>query len=244
MPAIRPHPLPEHALLAKYANGVAYTDCYITDVPMRVSHAAYVEAFYTTAVFKLERLLLAWFVSRPSSDVQARRLAAGELDSFAAWDVEARSVNQLLMCDFQGRTRSWLMVAPVQSGDQATTRLYFGSAVVPAANKPTSNAGLGIAFRGLLRFHKVYSKILLSSASSRLARSTFGDRDVHDDALGLAGPHIGAAAVTHDAFLIRDSSQSAACAHAFRWLRRSHLPPPVRSAAYQVHPRLPSARLN
>jgi len=170
MPSIRPHPLPEHALLRKYANGGAYTDCYITDIPKAISHAAYVEAFYTTAVFKLERLLLAWFVSRPSSDEQARRLSAGELNSFAAWDVEARGVNQLLMCDFQGRTRSWLMVAPAQSAGLTSTRLYFGSAVVPSENKSTRHAGLGITFRALLGFHKVYSRVLLSAASSRLAR--------------------------------------------------------------------------
>lgn len=171
MPPIRPHPLPEHALLRKYANGSGYTDCYITEIPTPVSHAAYVEAFYTTAVFKLERLLLAWFVSRPSSDAQARRLAAGELNAFAAWNVEARSVDQLLMCDFQGRTRSWLMVAPVEAGGQGSTRLYFGSAVVPALNRATGQAGLSTAFRVLLGFHKLYSRILLGAARSRLART-------------------------------------------------------------------------
>jgi hypothetical protein len=182
MAPIRSHPLPEHALLRKYANGNGYTDCYITEIPALVSHAAYVEAFYTTAVFKLERLLLAWFVSRPSSDAEARRLAVGELNSFAAWDVEARSFNQLLMCDFQGRTRSWLMVAPVQSGGSTSTRLYFGSAVVPSVNKATGHGGSGITFRALLRFHKVYSRVLLSAASSRLGRATFADHDVQGDA--------------------------------------------------------------
>jgi hypothetical protein len=169
MTPIRSHPLPEHALLRKYADGKAYTDCYVTESPARVSHAEFVEAFYTTAVFKLERLLLAWFVSRPSSDEQARRLAAGELDSFAAWTVEARSVDQLLMCDFQRRTRSWFMVAPVQSGGSTSTRLYFGSAVVPAASNATGHGGLGITFRALLGFHKIYSRVLLSAARSRLS---------------------------------------------------------------------------
>jgi len=125
-------------------------------------------------------MLLTWFVSKPSSDAQARRLAVGDLDTFAAWDVEARSVNQLLMCDFQGRTRSWLMIAPVQSGGSTITRLYFGSAVVPSVNK-AGRAGLGFAFRALLGFHKVYSRVLLSAASSRLARSAFGDHDVQGD---------------------------------------------------------------
>jgi len=170
---IRQHLLPEDALLVKYANAGAYTDCYITEIPASVTHAAYVEAFYTTAVFKLERLILAWFVSRPSSDAQARRLAAGELDSFAAWTVEARSVNQLLMCDFQGRTRSWLMVAPVQGGGPAATRLYFGSAVVPTVNKATGHADLGATYRALLGFHKLYSRVLLSAARSRLLRTAW-----------------------------------------------------------------------
>ena len=170
MSPIQPYALPEHALLGRYAHG-AYTDCYAAEVPTSVSHAEYVEAFYTTAVFKLERLLLAWFVSKPSSDAQARQLAAGELNTFAAWGVEERSVNQLLMSDFKGRTRSWLMVAPVQSGGAATTRLYFGSAVVPIVNKASGQARLGFAFRALLGFHKLYSRVLLRAACSRLARS-------------------------------------------------------------------------
>jgi hypothetical protein len=52
------------ALLAKYAQGGNYTDCYTTKVARPVSHAEYVEAFYTSALFKLERLLLARFVSK------------------------------------------------------------------------------------------------------------------------------------------------------------------------------------
>ena len=47
-----------------------------------------------------------WAISRPSPDTQARDLAIGERDAFAAWSVEDRSENQLLMCDFYGCTRS------------------------------------------------------------------------------------------------------------------------------------------
>ena len=169
---VQPYALPEHALLGRYAHSGAYTDCYVAEVARSVSHAEYVEAFYTTAVFKIERLLLAWFVSKPSTDVQATQLAAGMLNSFAAWNVEARSANQLLMCDFKGRTRSWLMVAPVQSGGVATTRLYFGSAIVPILDKVSGQASPGVAFRALVGFHKLYSTVLLHAARSRLARST------------------------------------------------------------------------
>jgi hypothetical protein len=163
--------LPENALLGRYTRGGAYTDCFTTEVLGSVSHAEYVEAFYTTAVFKLERLILAWLVSKPSSDAQATQLAAGDLDTFAAWSVEGRSVDQLLMCDFNRRTRSWLMVAPIQSGGAATTRLYFGSAIVPIVDKASGEARMGYVYRALLGFHKLYSRVLLRAACSRLSRS-------------------------------------------------------------------------
>lgn len=176
MPPIQPCALPEQALLGKYARGRAYTDCYATEVAGSVSHAEYVEAFYTTAVFKLERFLLAWLVAKPSTDEQARQLAAGALASFAAWSVEERNADQLLMCDFQGRTRSWLMIESVQRGEVATTRLYFGSAVVPIRSRAAEKATLGFTFRALLGFHKLYSKVLLRAASSRVSRSRLARR--------------------------------------------------------------------
>lgn len=172
MPSIHPCELPNGALLSKYQNGGAYADCYVTETEQHVSQAEYVNAFYTTPLFKLERLLLAWLVSKPSTDAQASQLASGTLDSFAAWSVEERCEDQLLMCDFQGRTRSWLMVVPAEGESAASTRLYFGSAVVPA-RAPRAGAqtpGLGLTFRLLLGFHKLYSRALLCSAKSRLMR--------------------------------------------------------------------------
>jgi hypothetical protein len=169
MSSIQACALPDQALLTRYARDGAYTDCYATDIARPVSHAEYVEAFYTGALFKLERLLLAWLVAKPSTDAQAKELASGLLDTFAAWDVEERSINQLLMCDFRGRTRSWLMVAPADSGGSVFTRLYFGSAVVPTPDRSSGRATLGFTFNALLGFHKLYSRALLSAARSRLA---------------------------------------------------------------------------
>lgn len=164
--------LPPGALLSKYQHRGAYADCYATEVTRHVSQAEYVEAFYTTPLFKLERLLLAWLVSKPSTDAQAGQLASGTLDSFAAWSVEERREDQLLMCDFQERTRSWLMAIPVEGESAAGTRLYFGSAVVPAraARGGAQIPDLGLTFRLLLGFHKLYSRALLFSAKSRLMR--------------------------------------------------------------------------
>lgn len=162
-------PLPDHALLARYTRGGGYADCYTTQVAWCVTHAQFVEAFYTGAVFKIERLLIRWFLSRPSTDVEVRQLAAGERSTFAAWRVEERTANQLLMCDIAGSTRSWLMVSPTE-GSQGT-RLFFGSAVVPMVHKPSGQRRMSFLFKALLGFHKVYSRVLLGSARSRLVRA-------------------------------------------------------------------------
>lgn len=163
---IRTCELPPDALLRRYVDAGAYTDCYRLDLPARCTHAEYVAAFYTTWLFKLERAILARFVARPSTDAQAGELARGARDAFAAWTVEARAPDQLLMCDFQHRTRSWLMSV----AESETTRLYFGSAVVPVADARTGEKRMGAAFRALLGFHKLYSRALLRAAAARLAR--------------------------------------------------------------------------
>jgi len=169
MPTIRSCELPADALLNRYTKSGAYADCYFAEIAATVSHAQFVEAFYTTTVFKLERLILRLLVSFPSTDEEARQLAQGKRDSFAAWSVEARATNQLLLSDFRGRTKSWLMVEPLGAG-AAGTRLYFGSAVVPVRSAGTGPAGLGFVFTALLGFHKLYSRILLRTAVSRLSR--------------------------------------------------------------------------
>lgn len=170
MPKVRASHLPAGALLSRYEKDGCHTDCYVTDIPVSVSHEQFVLAFYTTTLFKLERLILKLVVSRPSTDEQAAALASARGEKFAAWSVEDRCSNQLLMCDFQGRTRSWLMTADIENGDIPGTRLFFGSAVVPVRNRRTGVEGLGITFRLLLGFHKLYSVALLSSARVRLIR--------------------------------------------------------------------------
>lgn len=162
--SIRRVDLPPGALLAAYRERGAYTDCYVATLPQPLTLAAFVDAFYTTPLFKLERLILALALRRPSTDFDARRLAVGQRDSFAAWRVEARSADQLLLCDLAGRTRSWLMVAPEPGGG---TRLHFGSAVLPVS-RGDGAPRMGLPFRALLGFHKLYARALLWSAWRRL----------------------------------------------------------------------------
>jgi hypothetical protein len=164
--SITAQPLPEHALLARYAADGSYTDCYATDLPGHFTHAEYVAAFYTTRLFKLERAILRWLVAKPSTDDEAEELARGGRESFAAWTVEDSAPNQLLLCDFLGNTRSWLMVEPRHDG--GVTRLYFGSAVVPRTDRRTGQRRLKRRFRVLLGFHKRYSRALLAAARARL----------------------------------------------------------------------------
>lgn len=156
--------VPEGSLLGAYLRSGGYADCYVLEVSRAVSHAEYVEAFYTTWLFKAERLILTWLISRPSSDREARELALGGRDSFAAWRLEGRREAELLVA--AGRTRSWLMASP----GQGVTRLYLGTAVIPISSGKHSGR-LGAGYETLLGFHKLYSRALLHAAGARLGRS-------------------------------------------------------------------------
>lgn len=160
--------LPDNALLINYARDDTYTDCYRTDVFGVVSHAEFVSAFYSTLLFRIERLILRWAVSKPSTDADVKLLAEGKIDKFAAWYVEGRIEDQILMCDFRNRTRSWLMVSPLHENGGSRTQLYFGSAVVPIGNSKSEKSSFGPSFRALIGFHKIYSVALLHSAKSLL----------------------------------------------------------------------------
>ncbi len=157
--------LPGDALLARYAvadDGTAlphYTDCFATTVAMRVDLASYVHAFYTTPLFRSERLVLRLLGMR-SSDADIEALLAGRQQHFAAWTLEDRTDDQLLMCDVNERTRSWFRVVP-QVPD---TKLYFGSAVIADSDRPPGG------YRLLFKLHRFYSRHLLRAAVRRLDR--------------------------------------------------------------------------
>ena len=161
--------LPENSLLSEYRNNGAYTDCYATDIDRKISQIEYIRAFYTTVPFKVERTILKWAVSKPSTDEEVCLLAEAKVETFAAWDVEARRDDQILLSDYRRRTRSWLMSEPSSSKDGDSTRLYFGSAVVPIRIKETEELRMGKTFSVLLQFHRLYSQVLLSSARSQLS---------------------------------------------------------------------------
>jgi hypothetical protein len=127
-----------------------------------VSLSEFVFAFYTSPVFRIERLLL-FLVGADSTDEQARAVAEGRGETFAVWTVGERTVDQLLMCDRYGKTRSWFRVVPRASGG---TVLQFGSAV---AARPTEmdSVKMSRGFGVLLGFHRLYSRVLLAAARRR-----------------------------------------------------------------------------
>ena len=157
--AVRLAQLPVDALLDRYCQRGDFTDCRAADVPHAVSLAEFITAFYNSPVFRPERWLLGLVLGRGATATDVAGLAAASSERFAAWSVEARQADQILLCDYQGRTRSWLMVVPLPHG----TRLYFGSAVVSARTGSGS-----IVFRALLGFHSAYSHLLLRSAVKAL----------------------------------------------------------------------------
>jgi hypothetical protein len=169
MLSVQPCEIPQNSFLRKYEDGVGFADCYVTDVPGTVSQAAFIEAFYTSPLFKLERTMLWFFASKRATDADARQLAAGMASKFSAWRVEAQSSSEVLLADLTGRTRSWLMALPITApNSMPCTRLYFGSAVVPQPSAGRQKASLGWRFHALLGFHGQYSRLLLRAASRRV----------------------------------------------------------------------------
>ncbi len=161
--------LPHGALIQRYRDMAgAYTDCFTASVGRVVSSTEYVEAFYTTGLFKCERFVL-MLIGRGCNDADVRALAEGKADRFAAWTVEGRAKEQLLVCDFAKLTRSWLMVGPRRDG-QPGTQLYFGSAVVPGEKDKAGNPQPTVGFRVLQPVHAFYARALLRAAVSKISR--------------------------------------------------------------------------
>lgn len=158
--------LPPGSLLAQHATPGDYADCLTVEVPGSITLGEYVAAFYTSAAFRPERWLL-HLIGKGSGDADVRALADGTAQHFAAWSVEARGQDELLLRDFQHRTRSWLKVEAVSgTGETPRTRLYFGSGVGGAGEGGSSRGAFSrVIFRLLLPFHKIYARTLLQGAA-------------------------------------------------------------------------------
>lgn len=156
-------PVPRDSLLQVHAGRAgSYTDCFEVMHPLEADLPAFVQAFYSTWLFRIERVVLSVVLRRRITNADLQALATGKADGFAAWRVEARDGTQILLCDLAGYTRSYLAVAPKDGG---VTRLLFGSAVVAR-----DTSGMGHTLRTLLPLHRLYSRLLLRLAERRLRR--------------------------------------------------------------------------
>lgn len=161
MPDVAPCTVPQDALLQRYVGQVGcYTDCFEATLPGDVALPDFILAFYTTWLFRLEMAVLTIALRRRIRDSDVAALASGATDRFAAWTVEARKADQILLCDVTGGTRSFLAVDRQAGG---RTRLLFGSAVVPS-----KSGALGMATKTLIPVHRFYSKSLLRTACRKL----------------------------------------------------------------------------
>ena len=160
-------PPPAGSFLGKVGQGEGvYTDCFEVGIAADVSFADYITAFYTTPIFRAERLILRLFARAPATDAEARQVGTGEADRFAVWRVAERADNQLLMR--AGRTSSWFMLVPPSSEQDTETTLMFGSVVMPVVDPKTGHPKLGRGVEALLWPHVFYSRLLLSAARHRL----------------------------------------------------------------------------
>jgi len=160
--------LPPDAFLQRYSGNDGYADCFRVDVPGTIGLGRYVEAFYTTWLFRAERAILS-LAGHSSTDADAALVAEGDASRFAAWHVEARAEDQLLTCDVTGRTRSWFKVAPNRD---CSTTLYFGSAVTAVKSGKARRKLMGPAFQVMMPAHILYSRGLLSATRRKIARSS------------------------------------------------------------------------
>ena len=164
MPSVSRIEVPDGSLLHARQRSGCYADAFALEVPVRVTLAQSVRAFCTTPLFRAERLLLGWFLGRPSTDAQVDALAEGRGDSLTVFRVAARTADEILLTAEGGATSSWLKVAPTTSG----TRLLFGSAIERRAVGRDGRPALGRAFRVLMPVHLVYSRALLRATAARL----------------------------------------------------------------------------
>ncbi len=168
--------VPEGAFISQYSTTHGgYSDCYYVDIQKDVALSDYILAFFNTPIFRMERLILNLVPSGRSNEQCVLGLASGTGDKMACWKTEKRDENQLLLAVGDGPIRTWLMVQGKQSSETTptkTTRLYFGSAVLPTSMTKDGHPKLAIVFKLFSGLHIFYSRLLLWWAARDLGRKS------------------------------------------------------------------------
>lgn len=142
----------------------SYVDCFARSCDGTVPLPVFIAAFFDSWVFRLERRMLATIGKGRSTTADVAALAEAKVDRFATWRVLARDGAQLLLEVPKTPIRTWLAVEPVP--EVGATRLLFGSALVPE----DSASGLGWGIRASIGPHRLYSRLLLNAAATKLMR--------------------------------------------------------------------------
>lgn len=157
--------LPETAFLARYeAQPDTHTDCFQVTLPKHIPLEDFINAFFNSLLFRIERLILKLTVKKPSTDEDIAKLANGTSDTMAAWQLEQRDENQILLEVPQTPIRTWLM----RRTDGDHTHLYFGSAILPSRKDRHGKPAMGHLFFVLTWFHILYARALLYLAKRAL----------------------------------------------------------------------------
>ncbi len=178
--SVTPISVPPGSLLAEFGAPDAYRDCFAREVAEVVKLPQLIERFYCSAAFRPERVLLG-LIKRGASSEDARRLARGEIDEFAAWKVVSRKdANNGLVAEhgepeysLSERARTPALEAKIYNHAQILLRDFRGATASWLAVEPLPGDGTRLLFgswvgqpdRGLVKalmpFHRLYSKVLL-----------------------------------------------------------------------------------
>jgi hypothetical protein len=146
-------------------------DCYSLEIDGKVSLEEFVEAFFTSQVFQVERMVL----PVASTDEQARQFARGTTADFATWRAVGRTEGEFLTIWGDGSPETteipksgtqgatWFRVEPAGTADAPRTRISLGSSIVGTPN-PLTSFVMGIA----TPLHGVYSQTLVQCAADNL----------------------------------------------------------------------------
>ena len=158
---------PELSLIIPYESMPGfYIDCFAVDLPTHCSLEAFLKAFYTSWIFRLERLILRLALRVPTSSDDLSAMLSGASDKFAVWIIEERQADQMIAKAVGGsnRTRSWFRVL---SRDDGGTRLFFGSVLEPEPSLEGAPPRLGLMFRAGIGAHRLYARVLLAAAARK-----------------------------------------------------------------------------
>ncbi len=188
-------PVPQGSLLAEFgpppdSTTQPYRDCFVRRETDAVTLEQFVERFYCSWAFRPERLALG-LIGRGASSADARRLARGETENFAAWTViDRRSASDFLAehgpegsASPTGRPqarkgRGNRTPDGVRNTKNAEILLqdFQGATASWLSVRPSADGGTELLFgswvgkpdrgvvKALMPFHRLYARVLLGGA--------------------------------------------------------------------------------